>query len=151
MAQKTKSQAAFDNMLNGMYKQTVPLIHQDSLPQGALADWLVLDTREWNEYQVSHLPGAQWVGYDNFQEYVLNNVPKDQPVLVYCSVGYRSERIGEKLQEMGFEDVRNLYGGIFDWKNHDREVVGADGQPTEKVHAYNKNWGKWLRKGERVY
>ena len=91
------------------------------------------------------------VGYDHFQEYKLKDIPKDQPIVVYCSVGYRSERIGEKLQEMGFTQVYNLYGGIFDWKNRGMEVENMEGEPTEKVHTYNKKWGQWLLRGEKVY
>ena len=66
-------------------------------------------------------------------------------------MGYRSERIGEKLQKMGFTNVKNLYGGIFDWKNQDFEVVGMDNLATDSVHTYNKSWSKWLYKGIKVY
>ena len=38
-------------------------------------------------------------------------------IIVYCSIGVRSEDIGEKLKELGYTKILNLYGGIFDWKN----------------------------------
>ncbi|MEL6718853.1 MAG: rhodanese-like domain-containing protein, partial [Bacteroidota bacterium] len=68
----------------------------------------------------------------------------------YCSVGYRSEKISEQLLEAGFKDVSNLYGGIFEWKNQDHEVVDEKGA-TEKVHAYDRVWGFWLKEGKKVY
>ena len=151
MAQKVQSQKAFDKMLAKMYENSVPLVHANNLEAEDLANYVILDTREWSEYNVSHIAGAQWAGYDNFQSYILNNIPKDQPILVYCSVGYRSERMGEKIQKMGYQDVKNLYGGIFDWVNQDREVVDANEKVTTKVHAFNQEWGQWLRKGKKVY
>ncbi|MFQ5334631.1 MAG: rhodanese-like domain-containing protein, partial [Flavobacteriales bacterium] len=71
-------------------------------------------------------------------------------VIVYCSVGYRSEKIAEKLAGMGFGQVFNLYGGIFEWVNRGYPVYDEHGQ-TDNVHAYNHNWGLWLHKGNKVY
>ena len=72
-------------------------------------------------------------------------------MVVYCTVGYRSERIGEKLQKMGFQDVHNLYGGITEWVNQGHKVVDPEGNETPKVHTYSKDWGKWLKEGEKVW
>ena len=72
-------------------------------------------------------------------------------MVVYCSVGYRSERIGEKMQKMGFENVSNLYGGIFDWKNQGNTVINLNQEPTDSVHTYNRNWSQWLYNGIKVY
>ena len=52
---------------------------------------------------------------------------------------------------MGFENVRNLYGGIFQWKNQDKPVVDTKGIKTDSVHTYSKAWSKWLKKGIKVY
>jgi rhodanese-related sulfurtransferase len=134
-------------MLSGMYKQTVPLLKSAEVK----SDFILLDTREKEEYDISHLPGAIWVGYDHFQQEKVEGIAKNQPILVYCSVGYRSERIGERLQEQGFTQVYNLYGGIFDWVNHEQEVVDKEDKPTRAVHTYNKRWSKWLFVGEKVW
>ncbi|EAR00512.1 hypothetical protein FB2170_08404 [Maribacter sp. HTCC2170] len=112
-----------------------------------------LDTREINEFETSHIKNAIWVGYDSFDSQIINDsVPdKTTPIVVYCSIGVRSEDIGEKLQEMGYSNVRNLYGGIFKWKNDGYPVFDQENKETEKVHAYDKLWGKLLTKGEKVY
>jgi 3-mercaptopyruvate sulfurtransferase SseA len=73
------------------------------------------------------------------------------PIVVYCSLGVRSENISEKLNAAGFTDVRNLYGGIFEWKNKHNPVFDSEEIETEKVHTYSKNWSKWLTNGEKIY
>lgn len=112
-----------------------------------------LDTREIVEYNVSHLKNAVWVGYDEFDpQIVRDSIPNtNTPIVVYCSIGIRSEDIGEKLRKLGFTNIQNLYGGIFKWKNMGNPVFDSIGNETEKVHAYNKLWGKLLTKGEKIY
>lgn len=112
---------------------------------------LLLDAREVSEYQVSHLSGARQVGYDKFDISVLKDVSKDRDIVVYCSVGYRSEKIAERLVEGGYTRVSNLYGGIFEWVNQGNEVVDMSEKKTDRVHAYSSSWGVWLNKGIKVY
>lgn len=109
-----------------------------------------LDAREPEEYAVSHIQGALPVGYDHFDLASIQNLPKDTAIVVYCSVGYRSEKIAEKLIRAGFTRVSNLYGGIFEWVNEDHPVVNEQG-PTDRVHAFDRKWGVWLNKGTKVY
>ncbi len=116
----------------------------------ALKDAVYLDAREQEEYSVSHLAGARWVGYDDFNLSRLRGISKNAPIVVYCSVGYRSGKITEQLREAGFTNARNLYGGIFEWVNTGNPVVDATGA-TQRVHAYDTNWGRWLRTGVKVY
>ncbi len=115
-----------------------------------LEDAIVLDTREKEEFEVSHLKDARWVGYDTFSMESVKNFSKNQPVVVYCSIGARSQNIGKKLHEAGFEKVYNLYGGIFHWVNEGYPVF-RNASKTEKVHGYSRTWGIWLNKGEKVY
>jgi len=140
---------SLDEELKTLYKNTVPIISMKDAEKAAHANFL--DTREPEEFAVSHLPTAKLVGYDHFDIKSVSNIPKQDTIIVYCSVGYRSERIGEKLQEAGYKHVYNLYGGIFDWKNHDGLVVDSKNNPTEKVHTYNKSWGRFLTKGQKTY
>jgi len=109
------------------------------------------DSREKNEYNVSHLKNSIWVGYDDFDMSRVKQIPKTQKIIVYCSVGYRSEKITEKLNKAGYKNVSNLVGGIFEWKNQNNIIVDNAGMETQKVHAYSKTWGIWLYKGEKVY
>lgn len=143
-------QKTFDEKMESLYKNTIPLIKSDSL-KTEFDNVVLLDTRAPEEFRISHLKGARLVDYDEFNVQNLTDIPKDASIVVYCSVGYRSERIGEKLKEAGYKNVKNLYGGIFGWKNEGFEVIGPNNLPTDSVHTYNKSWGKWLYKGIKVY
>lgn len=147
-------QMTYEEKLEQLYQHTVPLVQPDNLQEllgSGDNEIILLDTRMKEEYEVSHIAGARWTDYDNFSWKMVKNIPKNTPVIVYCSVGYRSERIGEKLLKKGFNNVQNLYGGIFEWKNRGFTVVDAKQQPTDSVHTYNKKWSKWLNKGVKVY
>lgn len=109
-----------------------------------------IDAREKQEYEISHIKDAVWVGYDDFDIARMDDVSKDKKVIVYCSVGKRSEDVTQKLVNAGYKDVANLYGGIFEWVNQG-EPVYHDGKETNRVHAYSKTWGIWLKDGEKVY
>ncbi|MBN8681557.1 MAG: rhodanese-like domain-containing protein [Chitinophagales bacterium] len=144
---------AYRVMLRKLLSHSVPEIQVEDLMRdsSAAAGILFLDAREPKEFQVSHLNGALPVGYDHFK---LSNLPdtlaKDQRIVVYCSVGYRSEKVAEKLIAAGFTNVQNLYGGIFEWVNRGNTVYDAQGA-TPRVHAFDRTWGVWLRKGKKIY
>lgn len=136
--------------LKQLNSETVPYIYVNELQskEGAI----ILDTRQKSEYEVSHIKEAIWVGYKDFQKdsIIPKIVDKNTPVVVYCSIGVRSEDIGEKLQKAGFTNVKNLYGGIFEWKNQGNAVF-KNNIETDSVHTYNKEWGKLLNNGIKVY
>lgn len=115
--------------------------------------FVFLDAREQEEYDVSHIPQAKYIGYDDFDFSHLDDVAKDQPIVIYCSIGYRSEKIGEKLKKAGYTDVHNLYGSIFEWVNQHYPIVNALGSEVHKLHTYNKKWSKWVQNSliEKVY
>jgi len=104
----------------------------------------LLDARELEEYVVSRIPGAIHFGYDNPKWSLLESVAKDKEIIVYCSIGYRSEKIGEKLIKRGYTNVRNLYGSIFEWANRGYTLEGPRQRTTNKVHTYNKKWSTWV-------
>ena len=144
---------AYRQLLEKMYRKTVPLltVGQAARLQAQDKQVLFLDTREKAEYQVSHIKNAVWVGYRDFSLQRVAGIPRQTPVVVYCSVGYRSEKIGEKLLQAGFTNVHNLYGSIFEWVNQGYPVFKSPTEQTSQVHAYSRSWGKWLRKGVKVY
>ncbi|MDU8885156.1 rhodanese-like domain-containing protein [Yeosuana sp. MJ-SS3] len=115
-------------------------------------DAVIIDSREVEEYNVSHIKNALPVGYDSFDlKTVTENIKdKNQLIVVYCSLGIRSERIAEQIQKSGYTNVYNLYGGIFEWKNADFPLYNLEGE-TNKIHGFSKEWSKWLKKGECVY
>lgn len=147
LAQTTSK--AYGAMLETMYKKSVPLVTVAELKK--IPNLVLLDTRTKAEYDVSHLPNARWVGYDDFELKRVEDVPRQANVVLYCSVGYRSERVGEKLLTAGYQNVHNLYGSLFEWVNQGNPVVDKRERPTLRVHAYSRLWGVWLQRGEKVY
>jgi rhodanese-related sulfurtransferase len=147
------AQSDFDKKLKSLYKNTVPTIRVDALQKYIKTNKqiILLDTRAEEEYKVSHLRNAVFIDYGQFKEKQVLSIDRNSIIVVYCSVGYRSERIGEKLQKLGFKNVSNLYGGIFQWKNEGHVVVNSKSIPTDSVHTYNKNWSQWLSNGIRVF
>lgn len=146
-----KFQDSYSLLLDSLYDKTVPLISISEMEKlTSSGDLVIIDTREEKEFAVSHLRGA--IRVENAGEMSqVANLSKDQQIVVYCSVGYRSERLGEQLLANGFTNVQNLYGGIFQWVNEGNEVINQKNMPTDSVHTYDKNWSIWLNRGVRVY
>jgi rhodanese-related sulfurtransferase len=137
----------FEQTVDSYLEYTVPTISVSSLAEHQ-EDYVILDARESEEYRVSHIPGALHIGYDRFDMENINDIKKDQAIVVYCSIGYRSEKIGEKLLDAGYEKVYNLYGSIFEWANRSLPLVIWNGNITTEIHTYNKSWSKWVNNPE---
>ena len=149
----TFGQKKLDKLLNKWNKRNVPYISVETLALPK-TNAILLDAREQKEFDVSHLKNAICVGYDKFKlKETLAKLPEDKnaKIVVYCSLGIRSETVAYKLIKAGYTNVYNLYGGIFEWKNANFKVIDTLGNTTEKVHTFNKSWSKWLKKGEKVY
>ena len=59
-----------------------------------------------------------------------DGIAKDAPIVTYCSVGYRSGKMAERLQAAGYTNVRNLEGSIFKWANEHRPLVRGESEPV---------------------
>lgn len=110
---------------------------------------LLLDARQPEEYAVSHLQGAQQIDPKVPDLSILTAISQDQPIVVYCSVGYRSARVADQLQQAGFTQVYNLEGSIFQWANEGYPVWQSD-RPTDRVHPYDRMWGLLLASKYRL-
>jgi len=146
------SQETIADVLKKYNKESIPYITANELATPRV-EAVLLDAREIEEYKVSHLKNAIHVGYDNFslietKKFLSDN---DAMIVVYCSIGVRSEDIAEKLKKEGHKNVYNLFGGIFEWKNNNFTVYNSKEKATENVHAFSKDWSKWLLKGKKVY
>ena len=116
--------------LRKMLKRSIPVVSTDMLVDAINieSDWVILDCRELAEFNVSHLPDAKWAGYSDFSMLRVLAIPKDAKVIVYCSIGVRSENIAEQLMASGFSNVQNLYGGIFAWANAHKTLIDQNQQ-----------------------
>jgi rhodanese-related sulfurtransferase len=110
---------------------------------------LLIDARTKPEYQVSHLRDAILIDPSRPSLRPLKTLAKNDPIVVYCSVGYRSARLAHWLGGQGYTNVRNLAGSIFQWANEDRPVF-RDDRPTTEVHPYDRRWGLLLESRYRA-
>ncbi|HEX8657433.1 MAG TPA: rhodanese-like domain-containing protein [Hymenobacter sp.] len=142
----------YERLLRRLYRNTVPTVTPAALLRelSRPVPPVLLDARAPAEFKVSHLRGARFVNYDSIATEKFAGLDRAQPVVVYCSVGYRSERLGERLHALGFRQVRNLYGGLFEWVNEGYPVYNAQGR-TNNVHPYSALWGMWLERGHKAY
>src|SRR5690606_23975833 len=94
--QSILGQTRIDKALKHWNKNSVPYISVDQL--AATKDPVLLDAREKEEFDVSHLQHAVWVGNKTFNiDCVRSKISnKNTPMIVYCSIGARSEGIAEK-------------------------------------------------------
>lgn len=133
----------FNRKVSKLLNFSVDVIGVDDI-KDKLDNYTLLDIREEEEYNVSHIPGASFFGDKDPNWDMLAKIDKDEPIILYCSIGYRSEKMGEKLMERGFTNVRNLYGSIFEWANKGLPMENAKGETVPAVHGYNKRWSKWV-------
>lgn len=72
---------------------------------------VVIDTREPFEFQMSHVEGAINIPPEEFMTgqvpSVLVDTPKDQPIILYCRSGQRSNTCSMILKQHGFTNLIN--------------------------------------------
>lgn len=146
------SQKKLSKLLKQQNTESIPYISVNALSTEE-EPVILLDAREEKEFKTSHIKNAICVGYDFFNlDEAQQKLPnKNAKIVVYCSLGIRSEDVAEKLKKAGYNNIHNLYGGIFEWKNSDLDVVNANEKTTDSIHTFSKAWSKWLKKGIKVY
>ena len=76
---------------------------------------IILDTREQDEFDEGHIPGAILIPYTEIENKAEEMLPdKDKLILVYCRSGRRSKIAAESLAKFGYTNVKE-FGGIIDW------------------------------------
>jgi rhodanese-related sulfurtransferase len=102
---------------------------------------LLIDNREPREFAVSHLPGAR--NLRSLAAIEAAGIPRRQPIVVYCTVGYRSAVLVRALRGAGYTNVVNLPGSIIQWHQQGHPVFAA-GRRVRQVHPYDASWGRLL-------
>jgi len=83
-----------------------------------------LDVREPDEWNESHIPDATLIPLGQLASRV-NEVPKDQEIVVMCRSGNRSQQGRDILIQAGFTNVTSMAGGINQWKAAGYETVSG--------------------------
>lgn len=132
--------------------------HLDQVPPVDLARWLadpihprplVFDVRTRAEFDLSHIPYAQWIAPNSVPADLTLPEDKDAAIVLYCSTGRRSAELAERLRAAGYTRIWLLDGGLFRWANEDRVMTGAHG-PATTVHPQTRAVLRLLRRDRRA-
>ena len=97
-----------------MYEQITPQEAKRIMDSGE--EHIILDTREQDEFDEGHIPGAILIPYTEIENKAEEMLPdKDKLILVYCRSGRRSKIAAESLAKLGYTNVKE-FGGIIDWE-----------------------------------
>lgn len=117
------------NSCNGQTAKT------QSIPAAAFAEKIkttdnpqILDVRsaeEYSEEHIDHADNVNWNGTDFAKKAA--SYDKSKPVFVYCLSGGRSSKAAAKLEEMGFQNIYELQGGMVKWN------AAGLAKPTDKI------------------
>lgn len=80
-------------------------------------DVLILDVRTRDEFKDGHIQSAKNISVETLDTRLKEiEAYKDKTVMVYCHSGMRSSRAAGILKSNGFTDVKNMKGGIMNWR-----------------------------------
>jgi rhodanese-related sulfurtransferase len=92
-------------------------------------DAYLLDVREPDEWAAGHAPGAHHLPMMDVPAR-MGDIPADTDVVVVCRSGGRSGQVVSYLLGHGWDNVRNLDGGMQSWAAAGKNVVSENGQPA---------------------
>ncbi len=81
-------------------------------------DFTLIDVLGADHFEEEHLPGAVNIPLDQIAEEALDRFDKDDDLVVYCASEscQASPKAAEKLESLGFENVKDYEPGIKGWK-----------------------------------
>ena len=98
-------------------------------PSQVQATAYLLDVREPDEWTAGHAPGAHHLPMMEVPARIAE-IPGDTEVVVVCRSGGRSGNVVAFLAGRGWDNVRNLDGGMQSWDAAGRDMVSENGQPA---------------------
>jgi molybdopterin/thiamine biosynthesis adenylyltransferase len=103
-------------------------------------DIALVDTREPHEYEAAHLEGSILIPPALVETEIGDKVPdRSRRVIAYCASGNRSAYAVQTLQELGYEDVASMSGGITLWQDLGFPVTAAEGMTAEQRERYSRH------------
>jgi phage shock protein E len=77
---------------------------------------IIIDVREKDEFELGHIEGAKLISQGMLEEQVAKVVPDGStPIVVYCADGKRGALTADILQNMGYQKISSLKGGLTSW------------------------------------
>lgn len=92
-------------------------------------DMVILDVRTPKEYDFDgHIEGSRLIPINEITQR-LNELKKDDKIMVYCRTGNRSQMVCQFLTQQGYNNVFNEHGGIVNWARSGLKLVGQKPKP----------------------
>jgi sulfur-carrier protein adenylyltransferase/sulfurtransferase len=103
-------------------------------------DVVLIDTREPHEYQEAHLEGGKLVPPGLLADEIAAAAPdKSARTILYCRSGNRSALAAAQMQQLGYENVASMSGGILQWQEQGLPVVSTSGMTAEQRDRYSRH------------
>src|SRR5215218_10953251 len=103
-------------------------------------DVVLIDTREPHEYQEAHLENGKLVPPGLLADEIAAAAPdKSARTILYCRSGNRSALAAAQLQQLGYENVASMSGGILQWQEQGLPVVSPSGMTAEQRERYSRH------------
>ena len=118
------------NILEGRMK---PLYWRE-LQEADLSKVTLIDVRTPDEFALAAIKGAINIPLDDMREH-LDEIPAGRPIYLYCGVGLRGYLASNILRQSGFDDVRNLVGGLKLYKSATAQLPRPKGFKADASSA----------------
>ena len=101
----------------------------------------IVDVRETEEFAQGHIPGAKHVPRGYLESRIEGAVPdRSRHVILYCASGNRSAYAARTLiEDLGYEHVESMTGGITLWKDRGYEVDVPKTLTAEQRERYSRH------------
>jgi sulfur-carrier protein adenylyltransferase/sulfurtransferase len=102
---------------------------------------VLIDVRETDEWSAGHIPGARHVPRSHLESRVDGAAPDRRAhVILYCQSGVRSLWAARTLiEDLGYEHVESMTGGITLWKDRGYEVTVPRMMNPEQRERYSRH------------
>jgi molybdopterin/thiamine biosynthesis adenylyltransferase len=123
--------------IKGRIDEVDPAAVHEQMNNGAT----VVDVRETEEFAAGHIPGAKHVPRGYLESRIEGAVPdRAQHVILYCASGNRSAYAARTLiDDLGYENVESMLGGITLWKDRGYEVDVPKTLTAEQRERYSRH------------
>ena len=102
---------------------------------------MLVDVRETDEFAAGHIPGAKHVPRGYLESRIEGAVPdRSKHLILYCASGNRSAYAARTLvEDLGYEQVESMRGGITLWKDRGYEVEVPRTLTAEQRERYSRH------------
>ncbi len=117
----------YESFCGAISEEAAEAVADSTISVGTLEQWLkerengerdfvLVDVREPNEYEINKIPGSVLIPKGDFLNgSAIEKLPQDKQVVLHCKVGGRSAEALAVLKGAGFADAVHVGGGVVAW------------------------------------